>query len=125
MRINFGRLGESGERHTRELLQTGQGDTSHIQNIEIESIAIFDCYKVRVETPNLLSSGKFTTFNVSWNRGYLCVRQGGAHGPVLIDGKDCVNYTVRYLGVRTAWGSTGSWKIRVGGLPSGKGIPST
>lgn len=71
--------------------------------------------KIRVETPNLLTTTNFTTFHISWVNGYVCVRKNNGNGALLIDGKDCANFNISHIGVRTAWGATGSWRIQFGG----------
>ncbi|CAD7078763.1 unnamed protein product [Hermetia illucens] len=69
--------------------------------------------RVRKDTPNLVSADRFTTFYVSWVNGHLTVRKDGPKGGIIIEGKDCVNFPVRFLAVRTGWGATGQWKITI------------
>lgn len=67
--------------------------------------------KVRVDTPNLLNASNFTKFHISWRNGNLWVRRETEKGKVVIEGKDCVNFIVKYVAFRSGWGARGQWRV--------------
>ncbi|KAG7203042.1 hypothetical protein KM043_010167 [Ampulex compressa] len=69
--------------------------------------------KVRVNTPNLLSENEIKKFSISWHEGLVKVRVGDHNGPVMMEWQDPKPFGVNYLGVRTAWGATGAWKLHI------------
>lgn len=66
----------------------------------------------KIDTPNLLSSSRFTIFIIDWISGHLSVRD--SNGKIIIERKDAVNFPVTHIGVRTAWGAKGKWKLNIG-----------
>lgn len=66
----------------------------------------------KVDTPNLLSSGRFSPFIIDWINGHLSVRDG--NGKLIIERKDAISFPVTHIGVRTAWGATGKWRLNIG-----------
>lgn len=69
--------------------------------------------KVRVDTPNLLNSNQFTKFYIRWQNGALWVRKDSEHGPIVIEGKDCVNFQVKHVAFRSGWGARGQWRVNL------------
>lgn len=69
--------------------------------------------KVRVDTPNLLSSNHFTKFFIRWQNGALWVRKDHEQGPIVIEGKDCVNFQVKHVAFRSGWGARGQWRVNL------------
>lgn len=70
--------------------------------------------KVRVDTPNLLTEKGFTRFHIRWLNGSLWVRKNDEQGPVVIEGKDCVNFIVNHVAFRSGWGARGQWRVDLG-----------
>ncbi|XP_015113518.1 uncharacterized protein LOC107038774 isoform X1 [Diachasma alloeum] len=67
--------------------------------------------KVRVNTPNLLSSSEHRKFAIMWHDGLITVRSGDQHGKILLEWKDPKPIGISHVGVRTAWGATGNWRM--------------
>lgn len=65
----------------------------------------------KVETKNLVSKNRFTNFQIYWKKGSIFVKQGDS---TILEEKDSILFPVRYIGVRTAWGATGKWKLLFG-----------
>lgn len=70
--------------------------------------------KIRVDTPNLVNSNAFTKFYIRWQNGTLWVRKDNEHGPIIIEGKDCVNFLVKHVAFRSGWGARGQWRVHIG-----------
>lgn len=70
--------------------------------------------KVKIETPKLVSKERFTNFLVIWKHGRLIVKQGDT---LLFEAKESILFPVKHVGVRTAWGATGKWKLFIGSHP--------
>ncbi|XP_063991094.1 uncharacterized protein LOC135169750 isoform X1 [Diachasmimorpha longicaudata] len=73
--------------------------------------------KVRVNTPNLLSSSEHRKFAIMWHDGLITVRSGDQHGKILLEWKDPEPIGISHVGVRTAWGATGNWRMHFDNLP--------
>ncbi|KZC11215.1 C3 and PZP-like alpha-2-macroglobulin domain-containing protein 8 [Dufourea novaeangliae] len=73
--------------------------------------------KVRVNTPNLLNENETKKFAITWLDGLITVRAGNLNGPVLMEWRDPKPIGVSYVGVRTGWGATGKWQLRVAQYP--------
>lgn len=93
-----------------EIILGGWNNTKSVVRVNMEK----DKERVKVDTPNLLSANNFTNFYIKWGKKRLTVRQNGPNGNVLMDAADVINFPVYYLGVRTAWGATGKWRILTG-----------
>lgn len=76
---------------------------------------------VKVDSKNVVNKDRFVTFYIQWAKKGLTVRVNGPSGPILMQAENCVKFPVRFFAVRTAWGATGSWKIRQGVQMMGKG----
>lgn len=70
--------------------------------------------RVRVDTPNLLNAQFYSKFHIQWQNGTLWVRRNDAQGPVVIEGKDCVNFIVNHVAFRSGWGASGQWRVQLG-----------
>lgn len=75
----------------------------------------------KVESKNLVTKDRFVTFYIRWAKKGLVVRMNGPGGSILMQAEDCIKFPVHFFAVRTAWGATGSWKIRQGVKIIGKG----
>uniref|UniRef100_A0A336MNG9 CSON001653 protein n=1 Tax=Culicoides sonorensis TaxID=179676 RepID=A0A336MNG9_CULSO len=75
----------------------------------------------KVETKNIVSNDKFTIFYIHWSKKGLVVRLDGPSGLILMQAENCIKFPVYFFGIRTAWGATGSWKIKQGVQMIGKG----
>jgi hypothetical protein len=42
------------------------------------------------------------------------VRRGGPDGQLIMQAHDCIQFGVLFVGIRTAWGATGQWKLAFG-----------
>lgn len=93
-----------------ELILGGWNNTKSVVRVNMEK----DKEKVKADTPNLLSTGRFTNFYITWGKKRVTVRQNGPNGAILLDAPESISFPVFFLGVRTAWGATGKWKIRTG-----------
>lgn len=81
--------------------------------------------QLRVDTPNLVSANEFRRFCLSWNNGLVTVRSGGFNGPVLLEWQDTnPKFPVTHIGIRTAWGATGKWKLYQGQNKGGARQPA-
>lgn len=74
----------------------------------------------KVDSKNVVTKERFTTFYIQWAKKGLTVRMNGATGPILMQAENCVKFPVHFFAVRTAWGATGCWKIRQGAQIIGK-----
>lgn len=70
--------------------------------------------RVRVDTPNLLNANSFTKFYIRWQNGSLWVQRNDENGPVVIEGRDCVNFIVKHVAFRSGWGAKGQWRVQLG-----------
>lgn len=93
-----------------ELILGGWNNTKSVVRVNMNK----DKEKVKADTPNLVSSNHFTNFYITWRKERLTVHQNGPNGRILMDAPQSITFPVLFLGVRTAWGATGKWKIRTG-----------
>lgn len=75
----------------------------------------------KVESKNVVTKDRFVTFYIYWNKKGLTIRMNGPGGAIFMQAIDCIKFPVHFFAVRTAWGATGSWKIRQGAQIMGKG----
>lgn len=68
----------------------------------------------KVERKNVVTTDRFVTFYIHWSKKGLSVRLHSANGPILMEADNCIAFPVHFFACRTAWGATGSWKIRQG-----------
>ena len=64
--------------------------------------------KVAVDTPNILSGAEYRGFWIRLKGGLVEVGKEGELYPFLM-WKDPEPFGVRYYGISTGWGATGSW----------------
>jgi Farnesoic acid 0-methyl transferase len=62
----------------------------------------------------LCNPNEFSKFYCCWHKGHVCVRRGGPDGEKIMEALDCVQFGVLFVGIRTAWGATGQWKLAFG-----------
>ncbi|XP_043254886.1 uncharacterized protein LOC122398776 isoform X2 [Colletes gigas] len=77
--------------------------------------------KVHMSTPNLLNANQAKKFAISWLDGLITVRTGDLNGPVIMEWQDPKPFDVNYVGVRTGWGATGKWNLRIEHYPPRSG----
>lgn len=79
--------------------------------------------KVEVPTPNILNVGEFRTFWIRWdNKTISCGCENNSQP--FISWTDTEYVPIRYIGVCTGWGATGSWIVHASGAPlPGFGAP--
>ncbi|KAG8240222.1 hypothetical protein J437_LFUL004682 [Ladona fulva] len=70
--------------------------------------------RVTAETPAILTDSTFRRFRVKWNNGTVSVLPGGSASAPILEYHDPDPVGVTHIGVRTAWGSSGNWKIKEG-----------
>ncbi|KAF5296192.1 hypothetical protein FQA39_LY12646 [Lamprigera yunnana] len=81
--------------------------------------------RAEVPTPNILNPGEFRSFWVRWDNSTIsCGCENNAQP--FISWTDVEHIPIRYIGVCTGWGASGSWIIQHGApLPGyGSGYPS-
>ncbi|XP_059486867.1 uncharacterized protein LOC132203249 isoform X1 [Neocloeon triangulifer] len=64
---------------------------------------------VVVETPNILDSGRFRNFKLTWNKGLITLQD--ENGAVIFEHQDVETIPITHFGVRTSWGARGDWKL--------------
>jgi hypothetical protein len=64
--------------------------------------------KAEADTPNILSDAEHRGFWISWRGGLVEVGREGESSPFL-KWKDPQSFDVRYYGISTGFGATGSW----------------
>ncbi|XP_046388983.1 uncharacterized protein LOC124157929 isoform X1 [Ischnura elegans] len=70
--------------------------------------------RATAETPGIVTDSTFQRFRVKWNNGKVSVLPGGAASVPILEYNDPDPVGVTHIGVRTAWGSRGHWKIKEG-----------
>lgn len=110
-------LNKSQEKPIVEMVIGGWNNTSSVIRVDMDKSKEV----VKVDSKDVVSANHFKNFYISWARRGLTIRLNGPMGPVLMEAQNCVNFPVQFLGVRTAWGATGSWRIKRGVLMSGRG----
>ena len=65
-------------------------------------------YKAEALTPYILNDAEYNGFWIRWKGGLVEVGQEGETSPFL-KWQDPQPFDVRYYGIRTGWGATGSW----------------
>ncbi|KAF2904886.1 hypothetical protein ILUMI_01288 [Ignelater luminosus] len=74
--------------------------------------------KAEVPTPNILNAGEFRSFWIRWDNNTISA--GCENNPQpFMSWSDTEHVPIRYVGVCTGWGATGSWLISQGGAPLG------
>lgn len=117
------------DRPLTEIILGGWDNTASVIRVNRESPD-----RVRQETPRLLNAQSFTKFYIRWANGSLWVRRDNEKGPIVIEGKDCCNFLVKYVAFRSGWGARGQWRVNIGdqslkpisgGAPIGVQSPSS
>ncbi|XP_071444531.1 uncharacterized protein [Hetaerina americana] len=70
--------------------------------------------RATAETPGIVTDSAFQRFRVKWSNGKVSVLPGGAASAPILEYHDPDQVGVTHIGVRTAWGSRGHWKIKEG-----------
>lgn len=78
--------------------------------------------KVRVNTPAILSQGEYRRFCVAWKNGRVWVAD--ATGRTLMEWEDPNPFGISHFGARTAWGSSGKWRVCAAERPEYSAEPS-
>ena len=61
-----------------------------------------------------LKADEYRPFWISWEGGLIKVGSGKQPNGVFLEWQDPDPIPVNYIGIRTGWGSTGSWKFNNG-----------
>ena len=79
-------------------------------------IDVFPEGKISNADSDHLNCNKYVSYWVSWKRGHIKLGSGNTVDVNVIgDWVDPFPFTVRSIGISTAWGSTGKWKIKIKG----------
>lgn len=66
------------------------------------------CFKVHIDTPQILVKDTLKKFVISWRDGVIEVFRDNSK---LFEWKDSTPFSISHYGVRTCWGAVGNWRI--------------
>lgn len=106
---HIGLMSVRGEdRPLTEIILGGWDNTASVIRVNRETPD-----RVKVDTNQLLNATSWRKFHISWKNGSLWVRMNNDQGPIVLEGKDCVNFMVRHVAFRSGWGARGQWRVQI------------